>query len=263
MHRKPEFWGKHEGKAEQIMHFEGGYCSLTMKYINGAWVIKQDKTSIIAQELSFTQKADNQSINDAQIYQTGKSSVLYVLPAMPPKPVVFRSNKKINIRQHQSLRIYLAVPLYVQLYYKQVENDNLLSEFETERLSDTWFGEPDSGTPAFTVGSRFALKPEELAVSQHEVIVPVNIHNNSQQLLDLQRLLIRVDMMNLYLVDNTLISDLGTVEFKGQGQTGQLTFTTDKAVHGSAPKQVAKARVTSNRNILGHSFHVIKQITQL
>jgi hypothetical protein len=263
MQRKQETWGKHEGKTERIIYFEAGYCSLTMKYIAGGWIIKQDKRADIAPGISLQQKADSQVPDNAQVYQTGRSFNLHILPAMPPKPVVFRSNKKISIRQHQTLRIYLAVPLYIQLYYKQVDNDNLLSEFETERLSDTWFGEPDSGTPAFTVGSRFALQPEALEAKQHEVIVPVNIHNNSSQLLDLQRLLIRVDMMNLYQVSNSLIADLGTIEFKGQGQTGQLNFTTDKNIHGTAPQQIAKARIASNRNILGHSFHVIRQITQL
>jgi len=263
MHKKQEIWGKHDGKAEQLMHFEGGYCSLAMKYLSGGWIIKQEKRTELAAELSFYQDTEDKRLSDAQIYQTGRSSGLYILPAMPPKPVVFRSNKKISIRQHQTLRIYLAVPLYIQLYYQQIENDNLLCEFETERLSDTWFGEPDSGTPAFTVGSRFALQSNDLEVNHHEVIVPVNIHNNSPQLLDLQRLLVRVDLMNLYLVNNSLTSDLGTIEFKGQGQTGQLTFTTDKAIHGATPRQIAKARVASNRNILGHSFHFIKQITQL
>ncbi|WP_107821338.1 DUF432 domain-containing protein [Mangrovibacterium marinum] len=263
MSRKQEIWGKHEGKTSEITRLRGGYCSLGMQSITGGWLIQYEKANELAGELSLGLTTDNQSIAEAQVYQTGRSSVLHILPAMPPKPIVFRNSKKISIRQHQSLRIYLAVPLYIQLYYKQVESDNLLCEFETERLSDTWFGEPDSGTPAFTVGSRFALQAKELAAQPHEIIVPVNILNNSSQLLDLQRLLVRVDLMNIYLVNHQLIADLGTIEFKGQGHTGQLNFATDKTIHGATPHQIAKSRIASNRTILGHSFHVIKQITQL
>ncbi|WP_163708241.1 DUF432 domain-containing protein [Mangrovibacterium lignilyticum] len=263
MQKQKTIWGKYEGKAAQIIRCEGGYCALQMEHLPGGWLIRQEKKAEIAAQLIVDQSTAVQSLSDAQIYQTGRSAVLHILPAMPPKPVVLRSNKKVSIRPHQTLRIYLAVPLYIQLYYKQVENDNLLCDYETERLSDTWFGEPDSGTPAFTVGSRFGLQPEELAVQQHEIIVPVNIHNASTQLLDLQRLLIHVELMNLYQLGDKLVADMGTIEFKGQEQVGHVNFSTDKALHGTNPTLIGKARQTANRNILGHSFHFIKQMTQL
>jgi len=263
MQNKETIWGKHEGKGDRMIHIEGGHCSLKLKYLNGGWTIQHETLTKTADDFRFEYLTSNDKLGNAHIYQTGRSANLVVQPAMPPKPVVFRSNTKIIIRPQQTLRIYLIVPLYIQLYYKSAEADNLLAEFDTERLSDTWFGEPDSGTPAFAVGSRFGMNANDLQAAAHEILVPVNIHNSSTQLLELQRLLVRVDMMNIYQKGEQLIADLGIVEFKGQGQVAHIDFTTEKSTHGDSPRLIGKSRQASNRNLLGHSFHFIKQMTQL
>ncbi|RKD91137.1 DUF432 domain-containing protein [Mangrovibacterium diazotrophicum] len=263
MPRQKNIWGKHEGKLNQQIQFESGFCSLQLKYFTGGWSVVQQKKAEPVAEATFQILNEDTNLPDAHLFQTGRSANLFIQPALPPKSVVFRGNKKIIIRPHQTLRIYIATPIYIQLYYKQVDADHFLAEYETERITDTWFGEPDSGSPAFSVGSRFATTPEELDATKYEIIVPVNIQNNTTQLLDLQRLLIRVELMNVYLVGDHLMADLETIEFKGQGQVGNLHFSTDKAVHGSSPLLISKARQASNRTILGHSFHFIKQMTQL
>ena len=263
MPRQKNIWGKHEGKPNQHIQFESGYCSLQLCYFSGGWSVSQQKREEASPDTNYQIVTNESDLPDAHLFQTGRSANLFIQPALPPKSIVFKGNKKIIIRPHQTLRIYVATPIYIQLYYKQVDADHFLAEYETERITDTWFGEPDSGSPAFSVGSRYATSPEELNVAKHEVIVPVNIQNNTTQLLDLQRLLIRVELMNVYQVGEQLMADLETIEFKGQGQVGNLHFATDKAVHGSAPVLISKARQASNRNILGHSFHFIKQMTQL
>lgn len=260
MQKQGKIWGKHEGKVNQLFTLQSGYCSLQIRHCLGGWEVQSEKLQEPISELLFESTEQPEKITDAAIYYTGRSNNLFIQPALPPKAIVLRNRTKIVIRAHQSLRIYLAVPLYVQLYYSQINADHLLTEFETQRLTDTWFGEPDMGIAAFSVGSRFALNMEELNASSHEVIVPVNIYNNSTQLLDMQRLLIRVELMNLYKVNNQFISEMGTVEFKGPGQHSHINFSTEKTIHGTNPQPIAKARQTWNRNILGHSFHFIRQM---
>lgn len=262
MQKQKHIWGKHEGKHEQLLRLTGGFCQLELKHFPGGWAVSSSKASEPQDEMQLSIGTGEGLPDNPHIFQTGRSSILYIQPALPPKPIVFKNNKTVSIRPHQTIRIYLVVPLYIQLYYKTIDAEHLLAEYETERLTDTWFGEPDAGTPAFSVGSRFGLQPEELDINQHEVLIPVNIQNNSTQLLDLQRLLIRVDMMNLYQVGRQYIADLETIEFKGADQSGHLSFSTDKALHGNSPVLLGKARQSSSRNLLGHSFHFIKQFTQ-
>lgn len=263
MQKQKLIWGKYEGNDEQLLQLSGGYCQLELKHFPGGWAIASNQAAEPQDQMQLSRTNTSRFPENPQLFQTGRSSNLFIQPALPPKPVVFRAAKTISIRQHQTMRIYLAAPLHIQLFYKSTDAENLLAEFATERLSDTWFGEPDAGIAAFAAGSRFGLQPEQLALNQHEVLIPVNIQNNSTQLLDLQRLLVRVELMNLYQVGDTMVSDMTFIEFKGPGQTGQLNFGTDKGLHGSAPLLLAKARQASNRNLLGHSFHFIKQFTQL
>ena len=263
MQKQKSIWGKHEGKPTEHILIQGGYCCLELNHFPGGWAVKNTKRSEPQDEFMLSTETGVQHPENSHLFQTGRSDILYIQPALPPKPVVFRNNKTVSIRPHQTLRIYIAVPLYVQLYYKVPDSGHLLAEYETERLSDTWFGEPDSGTPAFSVGSRFSLHSEELQISKHEALIPINIQNTSIQLLELQRLIIRVELMNLYLVGQQMVSDLTSIEFKGPDQSGHLQFATDKNIHGTNPALLSKARQASNRNILEHSFHFIKQMAQL
>lgn len=262
MQKQKLIWGKHEGQDSQLLQLSGGYCQLAMKHFPGGWAISSTKASTPQDEMRISLSDTALMPENPQIFQTGRSSNLFIQPALPAKPLVFRSAKTISIRQHQTMCVYLAVPLQIQLYYKSVDAENLLAEFETERLSDTWFGEPDAGTAAFSAGSRFGLQPGQLAMNQHEVMIPVTIQNNSTQLLDLQRVLVRVELMNLYQIGPSVVSDIAFIEFKGPDQSSHLSFGTDKNIHGNSPVLLAKARQASNRNLLGHSFHFIKQFTQ-
>ncbi|WP_372775169.1 DUF432 domain-containing protein [Mangrovibacterium sp.] len=263
MQNRKTIWGKHEGKTNQILQLACGYSQLNLQYFSGGWAIKTEKLSEKSATINLSSLEQATSLVDANIYQTGRSTNLILQPTLPAKPIVFRTNTKIIIRQHQSMRLYIKVPLSIQLYYKQTDADHLLTEVDSERLSDTWFGEPDSGTPAFAGGSLFALQANDLPTAEYEILIPLNIQNNSTQLLDLQRLLVHVEIMNVYQVGARLIADTATIEFKGQGQVGNLQIGTDKTIHGTNPVLVGKARQASNRTILGHSFHFIKQMTQL
>ncbi len=261
MQRQIKIWGKHEGKLNQLFELQSGNCSIQLRHFAGGWEVANEKLKepVAATGLQISEMKEK--LGNSNIYFTGRSANMYIQPALPPKAIVFRNSSKILIRPHQSMRIFLAVPIYIQLYYSQVNPEHLLTEFETHRLTDTWFGEPDFGIPSFSVGSRYAMQADELEVSHNEVIVPVNIYNNSTQLLDVQRLLVRVELMNLYKVGDRFISDMGTVEFKGPGQFSHLNFSTEKNIHGANPQAISKARQAWNRNILGHSFHFIKQMT--
>ena len=258
-----QVWGRYEGKNKQEFVFQGGFTRIILKRSYGGWMIRENKQESCFDFFSFEPAEQNTEDRDMSLFQTGHSEILFVQPALPVKPVVFRNNKSLAISPRQTFRIFLAIPVNVQFYYSQVDPEHLFSEYSTERLSDTWFGEPDNGEPAFSVGSRFAGQIDQLASRYFEATCPVLISNNSNQLLDLQRLIIHVENLNLYQNKEQLVTDSVSIEFKGKDLISNLHFSTEKSIQGEAPLLVGKARQLTNKNILGKSFHFIKNITQL
>ncbi|WP_423126596.1 DUF432 domain-containing protein [Gaoshiqia sp. Z1-71] len=262
MQKTKSIWGKYEGKPGRFFKFKGGFTEIQVKRFAGGWMFKENRTETAHDTFSADISEEGEALLEAQIYQTGRSEILFAQPALPKKPVVFRNNKPMIVSPMQSIRLFLSVPVNIQFYFSQPKNENLMCEFSTFRLSDTWFGEPDGGEPAFSIGSRFALQGDQLQKEYYDAVCPVHIQNNSNQALDLQRLIIHVENLNTYQKSNQLVTDLVTIEFKGQDMISSLQFSTEKGLHGESPLLISKARMATSKNILGQSFHFIKNFTQ-
>ncbi len=261
MQKNKSVWGKYERLNETVFHFRGGYTDLYLKRENNSWYIKRKENEEVAQSISIVEEIGNDDFSDADIYYTGKSDSFYIRPVLPEKPVVFRNNTRLGISPKQTLLIYLAVPLSVQFYTRFSHNEALIWEQPLQRLSDTWFGEADSGEPAFSIGSRFGFKPEELKASYFEVICPVKIHNTTDHFLDIQRLIVHVEHMNLYEKQSQLFSDTTYIEFKGVDLVSNVHYAADRKLLGNSPVKLSSARKAVSKNIISKSFHFIKNLT--
>ena len=260
--KKKTIWGKYELKPESTFQFAAGEQTVSLKRLPNGWMFYNEKKEELIDELRFSFDQPFQSNGNESIFQTGRSDIFYFAPALPSKPVVLRNNKSIKISPHHSIKFYLAVPLNIQFYYSQLDEEHFMTEFALKSLSDTWFGETDSGEPAFAIGNRSSLFSEKLEVQPYEILCPVKINNQSHHQLELERLLIRVENLAIYIKNGQLISNQLHIDFKGTDQVSNLHFSTDKTIHGENPQQVAKARGLTTKTILGKSFHFIKNFTQ-
>ncbi len=262
MEKQKMIWGKYECKQGAVFQFRGGNCSFYIKRISNGWKVSAPEKERQQQTLKLETSATFPEDGNFNLFQTGRSEQLQVLPSLPTKPVVFKTNKLIQVSPRQAIKLFLAIPCNVQLYYGQAEADQLMSEIELARLSDTWFGEPDNGVAAFANGDFYALQMDQLNPKSFEIVCPVKIINNSNQPLDLQRFIIHVENLNIYQKSGQLITNMVSIEFKGPEQISNIDHTTEKVIHGDNPQLVAKARNVVSKSILGKSFHFIKHLTQ-
>ncbi|HKJ40633.1 MAG TPA: DUF432 domain-containing protein [Sunxiuqinia sp.] len=262
MNKINQVWGKYELKKDDAWRFSGGLVAVSIKRITNGWMVSQELLSPKSGSLAFERLSAFKPNGSETIYQTGRSEILHLLPSLPVKPVVLRNNKTIRIMSKQSVKLYLAIPINVQLLYGQPDQEHVITEMALESLSNTWFGETDGGEAAFSVGQRVAMNPDDLKLTNFEAICPVKITNTSNHLLELERLIIRVENMALYLKNDQLIASKVNIEFKGPEQISNLAFSTDNKIHGENPVLVAKSRNSGTKSILGKSFHFIKHFTQ-
>jgi hypothetical protein len=257
-----DFWNKYDFAVNQTLVFKAGFAEVFVKRIPNGWLIKCRGTAEAFTGLQTEEVDGIDDDSDIFHFQTGKSAALYVVPAFPDKAVVFRNNKNIKVSAGQSADLYFRIPLTIQLYFQEVKEENRLLEFPLQRLSDTWFGEADNGEPAYSIGSNYDKTFEETFAADWEAIAPVEIINNTTGLLDLQRLILRVEDFSLFLKNKQLLSNHVSIDFKGQEHAGSVNLTLRKDIHGQKPLQIAKPRSNESRNLLRKSFYFIKNIYQ-
>ncbi len=192
-------------------------------------------------------------------FQTGKSNSLIIAPALPAKPMVFKGSG-LNVLPGQKITFFLKIPLAFQIYFSKVQPENLLREITYKRLSDTWFGEPDSGEPAFALGSEYYLSMDEIRITDFEAVCPVIVHNTSTTNLNVQRLIIRDEFVTLYKNEDKIITSVVNIEFKGDDIAGEVDYNYSKQFHGEKEEILAKPRNTTGKKLLNLSFHFIKNI---
>ena len=203
------------------------------------------------------QKGDEEP-EDIDFYQTGGSSSLILSPALQSKPLVFKGSG-LSIVPSQKLTFFVKIPMIIQVYNNAKQNENLIKEIVHTRLSDTWFGEPDNGEAAFLLGSEFYLKTEKMEIKKHEAVCPIQVFNHSDKLLELQRLILRVENMTLYTVKQNVFTSLVKIEYKGKDNISAVSYGVSKAYHGEKPHIICKPR-SDNESQLKINFHFIRNI---
>ncbi|MEZ5104798.1 MAG: hypothetical protein R2757_09905 [Draconibacterium sp.] len=199
---------------------------------------------------------ENSAMSD--YFQTGKSNSLIIAPALPNKPLVFKGSG-LNVLPGQKITIFLKIPLTFQIYFSKVQPENLLREITYKRLSNTWFGEPDSGEPAFTLGSEYFLDFDEIKITGFEAICPVSVKNSDNENLNVQRLIIRDEHLSLYKNENKMVTSLVEIEFKGKDTIGAVDYHYSKLYNGEKQEILAKPRNSSGKG-LKLNFHFMKTI---
>ncbi|MBN1986268.1 MAG: DUF432 domain-containing protein [Prolixibacteraceae bacterium] len=253
-----EIFGKHQITPGNTKHFPVGDFSIWLKREKEGWYILQTNSPVPSDEQPDFFQGNLYGTN-AEYFQTGKSNSIILAPALPAKPIVFKGSQ-LKISPKQKFTFFLKIPLTVQIYYSKNAAENLLKEIPSRRLSDTWFGEPDSGEAAFTIGNHYDLYFEAVESSPFDAICPVSVFNNSANALEIQRQIIRVENLSLYKNAGKMVTSMVEVEYKGQQVLSSADYHYSKIYDGEKQEIVTKPRNTSGKNLLKINFHFIKNM---
>ena len=256
------FWKKYIFKVNQTLVFKAGTAEVLVMRIPSGWLVKRTTSELAVENLVVETAADLLDDQDVLHFYSGNSGELILVPALPDKAVVFRNNKNIKVSAGESTRLFFTIPLTMQFYFDEIKDENRLIEVPMRRLSDTWFGEMDNGEPAYSIGSMYYKSLGEADARVWEAIASVEIINNTFGVLDLQRLILRVEEFNLYRKGDQVLTNHVTIEFKGQEQVESVNLSTRGDIHGDKFELVANKRLSDSRKLLRRSFFFIKNIYQ-
>lgn len=256
------FWKKYAFAVDQTLVFKAGYVEVFVKRIPNGWLVKKITSEVAAENLVAEAATDLVDDQDVLHFYTGDSNELLLVPALPDKAVVFRNNKNIKITAGESASLFFRIPLTMQFYFQEVKDENCLFEIPLQRLSDTWFGEMDNGEPAYSIGSNYDNSFADVGATAWEAIASVEIINNTFGVLDLQRLILRVEEFSLYRKGDQILTNHITIEFKGQEQAGNVNISTREDIHGKNFELMARSRLSDSKKLLRRSFFFIKNFYQ-
>ncbi len=246
------FFGEYRLQSGENIFLHSDNFSVTVKREDESWQILKIKSNEFDKDIV-------PDFSKADFFQTGKSGKLIVSPSLPDKPLVFKGSR-LHVSPGQRLSFFLKIPLSVQFYFSKSQSKNLFCELLTKRLKDTWFGEPYDGEPAFALGSDFNFSANEAEPDETEAVCPITIHNNWPLVLEVEQLIIRVENLALYRVENKFMTSQVAIEYKGKDVISSATYHYSKQIHGEKADTVLQPAISSGRNLRKINFHFIKNL---
>jgi hypothetical protein len=254
-------WKKHTIESNTVYKLTLGELRVLAKKQAKEWLLKSDLDNE-SDECEFQKSEEQLVFADCKVFSADKSSSLFILPALPDKPVVVKPEKEFKLLPKTSVQLLIGLPVWVQFYHSSVKKEHLILDTASKVLSKTWLGEPDSGMIAYSLKIKAGEVLSSGQTIENHIMCPVKISNNSNTVLDFQRFLLHTDQLTIYSVENKLYTNNVHVKFKGEGIVSDLNFSSHKPDALENAKKIAEPRNPEKRGALKRSFFFIKSLTQ-
>lgn len=186
---------------------------------------------------SWMSTQDDQQKNSEEsarfISQTSRTEI-NLSAALPDRSISTRFTTPLSVLPNDSVRFYVASPLWVQV--KPTVGAPPL-DIPTWRLSDTWFGTPTAGELGYSGLLPAYFSKNQLPHRSDLAITPVNVRNDSDEILVIERLSIPGDHLTLYYSDDHgFWTDAITVEHSASAELSNVQY------HRHSPDEAERAR---------------------
>jgi hypothetical protein len=149
-------------------------------------------------------------------------------PVLPDRSVVVRSESPLRIPQNTELLLFIGIPVWVKPTVGP-GGSVPLGEFATVVLSNTWFGEMETGELCYSLKSAVRTAFDDLAGFPYKAACPVSIHNRAVTALEFERLSVPVMHLSVYRGKSQLWTNELEVTYTGDRKASQIE------IHRHAP----------------------------
>jgi len=185
---------------------------------------------------------------------------VFVLPVLPDRPLVLRPESELRILPNSSMSTVIPVPY--GLGVATVPNDprTLVREYPAIPLSKTWFGDPYSGEAAYAWETTLVAEDTPSIPPDWFAACPLEIRNESPEILGFKRMILRVPNLSLFTVGSTLATNGVTVRFRGEAQVSQVSISKEPTGLEGEIALIGGPRRPPEPALLRRSFHFIRSI---
>lgn len=122
---------------------------------------------------------------------------ILILPALADRPITSRPSRSLNIMPGEASRLFVSTPLWFQVL--TLSKKQCFFDKPFWRPSDSWFGPSTiEGEMCYSKHTDARLNLALIERRSHRAITPVNVINDSNQPLLIDRFNLPVPMLNLF-----------------------------------------------------------------
>ncbi len=265
MGRKPRknhltnWWAPQAVPEGQCLSAEIGPLSLSLARLAGEWdlISSQGPESDAVEEsrlrIEPCKGFDDQTVE--RFVHAGTTDRVILQPVLADRPVVIRPRQPLALLGGQKITLYLSTPVFIRLLIGEDETV-MLKELPTVKLSDTWFG-PSTREGEVCYAGRTQARHDlaELPRRSHRAVTPLEVHNQSNIPLALDKISVPVPMLALFGSERAgLWTQRLVLEATGQADMASIRIESQAPEVDGAMVRLAEPRQTSTRSGLIRAF---------
>jgi hypothetical protein len=187
----------------------------------------------------------------------GWDGEIELVPAFPDRLVVVKPEDEFRLVQGARARVFLRVPLHVEVYLGTAGAPPLVS-VPTAIMSDTWWGTTEEGELGYWMHTRARreIRPDEF--EEHLCICPLQLENRAPEDLPVDKIALRVDHLTLYRDAEHLWADETRVRYLGEEEGSRIDMVGRPPTEAPEARRLAGPRVPVDRGFSARTFARIR-----
>lgn len=188
------------------------------------------------------------------------SDQVIVLPTLPDRPVVVAPESPFRLVPGANARIFVRIPLCVRIALAEIPDTPLL-EAPTIVMSDTWWGDHASGDLAYWLPTTARRHVSDDLFEPHVLMCPMEIANRSDEVLSVEKLLVRVKYMPVFRDGAKLWSAETRVTYEAAEEGSGVEVGDEPPLEAGDAELLSPPRERSERGLRGRTFDRFMALT--
>ncbi len=239
-------WGEYDLADDRITAVDIGPLRLHLRVQKGEVWIAHTRSSEgehpAEEDLSWMRWAAREPVGSVRL-----------VPVFPDRPLVVAPEIPFKMAPGAEARIYVRAPLWVRVEHPG-SREAVLMEAPTMVLSDTWWGDFLDGELGYWLHTKARRGLDESHFEPFLVMCPLALANRSSEVLDVEKLAVRVQYMSIYRKGTKLWSDETTVRYESEAEGSEIDTAGEPPPEARDAELVTPPRMASARGFRARTF---------
>jgi len=193
----------------------------------------------------------------------GPEPRLRLRPALPNRPIVIETGTPLTLLPRAQARIFVRVPLWIQIELLEDGQALILEEIPTVQLSDTWWGDQTSGELCYFQSTQARRVFSEELLTDHLAVCPLLLVNRSTLSLPVDKFSFQAPHLSLFGSRGGFWADESVVHFQDETEGVRVEITGRPPAEAQDPVRISEPRSPMSRGFSARTFQRLRMFPGL
>lgn len=246
-------WGEHRLPEEGRLDLEIGPLSLWVQFRSGEIWLAHEGANWTRRAEPVEHEPPSEGEGWTRWPVPRDTSGVHLSPLFPPRTLVVKPELSFRLPPRSSARIYVRVPLWAGV--ETVGQQQVaLTELPSVLLSDTWWGQYHDGELCYWLPTSARRSVPRESISPHHAVCPLELHNRSEEELEVEKVALRVAHLSLFRDEAGLWSDVTRVQYRGEAEGSEVDVSGRPPEESGSTTRVSGPRTPSAKGFRARTF---------